>query len=177
MRWRVALVVLATIVAGCGTEPADRALGDDASTELAYRAFAECMRGRGANVGVPVLLPDGSVQIPPGDDGAFSSEAELQAAAEMCQPILSARGLPPPGPITLDEQAMEEVRGRSRAFAACLRKSGMDWPDPEWKEGAIVNWSDLGIDLQDPSTQAKGQECVAETGFDPLLAHAIADEH
>lgn len=174
MRVTIALTVLLVGAAGCGGDPQGRDVVHD-DVQAVYSSFTDCMRTQGANVGVPVIRSDGSIEIPPGNGSTFSTEEELQDAAEACQPILAARGLPPPGPITLSEAAMDEIKGRSTAFAACLRTAGVDWPDPQWSGGAIVNWQDVDVDLDDPATKAVGESCVAKTGFDPLLAHAIAD--
>lgn len=142
-----------------------------------YAVFAACMREHGANVGQPVHNADGSVDLPPGE-GDLTPREELIEAASKCQPILSARGLPSPGPVVLDAAAMRRLEQQSLAFAGCLRESGIDWPDPVWSAGAITNWepSSLGVDLAEPRVQQAGKECAEQTDFDPLLAHALADD-
>lgn len=172
-------VNLCIVVAACGTTqpPADGFAGDE-ERQAAYDEFADCLRDHGANVGRPTFSPDGSVQLPPAEETPLSSLEELSQAATACQPILSARGLPAPGPIELSDEDLADLRRRSAAFAKCLRTQGVDWPDPEWEGGAIVNWrpEDVGVDIDDADIQQIGGECSARTGFDPMLAHAIRDE-
>ncbi|HWH33309.1 MAG TPA: hypothetical protein VNU01_11630 [Egibacteraceae bacterium] len=177
--WRVLAVGVCLFATACGggQEPTG-GIAEAAQRQAAYDDFADCLRDQGANVGHPVLSPDGSVQLPPGDAGALSSVEELSRAAARCQPILSARGLPPPGPVTLSDHELADLRRRSKAFAGCLRTEGIDWPDPEWDGGAIVNWDPeaVGVDLDDPDVQRIGEDCSARTGFDPMLAHSVDDE-
>lgn len=165
-------LVLSVILFGCSStlEPGGR------DAQQAYEAFVECMRDHGANVGTPVVQADGSLVLPPGE-GALTPRAELIEAAAQCQPILSARGLPSPGPVVLDDGVLRELKQQSVAFASCLRESGIDWPVPSWKGGAITNWdpSTLSVDLADPQVQGAGDACAEKTGFDPLLAHALED--
>ena len=157
----------------CGTQPADATPHPD---QVVYDAFAECAREHGANVANPILNPDGSVEIPPGD-GELSPADELDAASNACQPILSAAGFPPVGPIELSEEELDELKRQASAFATCMRARDVPFPEPEWTGGAITNWDPqtLGIDVTDSDVQSAGEDCGAETGFDARLAHALRD--
>lgn len=165
------------VLSACGPAPSEPGLANEQERQVTYEMFADCLRDHGANVGSPSVSPDGSVQLPPGD-GPMSSLDELGSAADSCQPILSSRGLPPPGPIVLSEDQLEDLRRASVAFAGCLREEGIDWPDPEWEGGAIRNWDPdtLGVDITDAATRRSGETCATQTGFDPLLAHAVRDD-
>lgn len=177
MKVALALCMLVVSVSGCGGAPSDQGLANTRERQVTYEMFADCMREHGANVGSPSVSPDGSVQLPPGD-GPMSSLDELGAAASSCQPILSSRGLPPPGPVVLNEDQLEDLQEASVAFAGCLREEGIDWPDPRWEGGAITNWDPdtLGVDITDEAIQRVGEKCSSQTGFDPLLAHAVRDD-
>ena len=167
-------LALSVVLLGCNSTVEARGGG----AQQTYEAFADCMRDQGVNVGKPVVHADGSVAIPPGE-GTLTPKAELIDAATRCQPILSARGLPSPGPIVLDEEALEDLKQRSVAFASCLRGSGIDWPVPSWNGGAITNWdpSAVGVDLADPQVREAGDACAKLSGFDPILAHSLEDDN
>ena len=166
-------VLVLFALTGCGTGAADATPHPD---QTVYDQFAECAREHGANVANPILNPDGSVEIPRGE-GEFSSADALDAAFRACQPILSAAGFPPVGPIELTEEELEELKRQASAFATCMRVRDVPFPEPEWTGGAITNWDPqtLGIDVTDTDVQSAGEDCSAETGFDARLAHAVRD--
>ncbi|MDL4774816.1 MULTISPECIES: hypothetical protein [Thermomonosporaceae] len=83
--------------------------------------FAQCMRQNGVDV------PD------PGSGGAGQTmrlggkgtdRAALQAAMKKCQPYLQAGGKMP-------DMKDPKVRDQYIKFAQCMRKNGVDMPDPK----------------------------------------------
>jgi len=80
--------------------------------------FAQCMRENGVNV------PDPQPGQPARITDTSAGEAKLQAATTKCQPLLQAGG----GQINPNDPAVQDALVK---FTECMRKQGVDMPDPE----------------------------------------------
>jgi hypothetical protein len=84
--------------------------------------FAQCMRENGVNVPDPVAGQPARIPNTGGDT------AKLEAATKKCQPILqSGGGLINPNDPKIQDQLVK--------FAQCMRKNGVDMPDPNPADG------------------------------------------
>ena len=93
-------------------------------------AFARCLRDHGLDVQEPRPGGDGprgiAIQGRPGD------ERKMLAAQRACRK-LAPGGFKEPTP---EEQ--EKLRDAALAFAQCMRKHGVDLPDPQTNGGGIL---------------------------------------
>lgn len=157
------MVLAALVAAGCGggdPGPAQEAgAPDDALME-----FVRCMRGHGVQLGDPIVRGD-SVEIPPARGVPVVSREEFEAAEAACR--AEGHG----GPAMAGSRAGVDtgVQDGAVAFARCVRRHGIDLPDPRFDDGTVTNWDvdRLGIDLSDPRVLAVGDRCSGETGFNP----------
>jgi hypothetical protein len=139
LRTSVLVAVGAALLAGCGGAagtgganatdgPSGGGAKDDARS--AQLAFTKCMRENGVDVPDPKPGTDGGmVQIGPGD-GAGPDREKFAAAHDACkQHLRGAGGAGPLGALT------EEDKQRMVKFAQCMRKNGVDMPDPDFSKG------------------------------------------
>jgi hypothetical protein len=130
--------------------------------------FAECMREQGIDFPDPQIEDGGGVVIagPAGGDGGPPSEsdmAEMDAANEVCQPILEAvEGSMP----DVDPEQEQEMQDRALEFAECMREHGIDMPDPVFGENGRISQSvggpDSPIDFDDEDFQDAQEDCRPE---------------
>jgi hypothetical protein len=115
-------------------------------------AFAKCMREHGVNVPDPGA--DGGIQlnVGPGDDSA-----KVEKAQKACQPLLE-NAAP-----QLSEEQQSVMQDAALAFARCMRKHGIDMPDPQFGDGGIVTQQGsrggAGPDPDDPKFKAAQEAC------------------
>jgi hypothetical protein len=84
--------------------------------------FAQCMRENGVDIPDPV--PGQPARIP----SAGGDQAKLETATKKCQPILqSGGGLINPNDPKVQDQLVK--------FAQCMRKNGVNMPDPKPADG------------------------------------------
>jgi hypothetical protein len=107
-----------------------------------------------------IATPGGSISLPSPDDPAF------KAADVKCKPILDAAqaDMPKPSP---EQQA--EAQDRALAFAKCMRKHGVDMPDPTFD-------SKGGISIMLPSGAAPDSSSGPSTGKGPSKAVQAASK-
>lgn len=121
------------LLAGCGSDPAaDRAKQRERFEDAAVK-FAQCMREHGVDV------PDPSggrltLRAGPGADGANANPKKVDEAQQACRPILAKAG----GPPELSDERREELQRQALAFARCMRRQGIDMPDPEFGPGGAM---------------------------------------
>lgn len=146
-------------VASLGGRSADPSASASPSVdpEEAVQAFAECMREHGVeDFPDPQIDEDGGIQMQgpgPGD----VDRATLDAAMEACQDLLP-EGTGPgegEGPAPEEQAALEDAL---LGYAQCMRDHGIDFPDPEFSGGGVIqNGGDF--DPDDPAFQDADEAC------------------
>lgn len=155
-------VALATTLLACGGEPtAGGSPEASASTDPddAMLAFADCMREHG--IDVPDPGPDGNLTLGRevgGDSDIDPESGDFQEAEEACSHLLEGAlsQIERPDP---EEQA--EMQERLLAFARCMRDHGIDFPDPQFRDGMAVIGPPEGseFDPEDPDVVAAQAAC------------------
>ena len=135
--------------------------------------FAECMREQGIDFPDPQVQGGGEVIITGPGPGAGSQGppsdaeiAEMEAASEVCRPILDEVEGAFEEP---DPEQVQEMQDQALAFAECMREHGIDMPDPEFGEGGRITQSIGGpdggaIDFEDEDFQEAQEACAEEGG-------------
>jgi hypothetical protein len=136
---RMALIVALPLVFGlaaCGNSGGDKGVasgggstkpsaqpGANASInpQDAQLKFAQCMRENGVNV------PDPDPGQPARILGGNGDRVKLEAATKKCQTFLQAGGQINPNDPKIQDQLVK--------FAGCMRKNGVDMPDPNPADG------------------------------------------
>ena len=157
----VALAALALTLAlsACGGEgEADAGASGKTKTASERRegalAFARCMRENG--VDHPDPNEEGLFEITPESSLDARSES-FRRAAETCRKHLSE--LPEPPALSAEErERMEEL---ALAFARCMRKHGVDMPDPQFGKqgGGFAMELPDDFDPSDPDVREAEQAC------------------
>jgi hypothetical protein len=125
------LAALTFLSAACGGHSGDGASsnssntsGNGASTTDQQLKFAQCMRKNG--VDMPDPKPgQGSGALTIGGNGA--SPEKIEKAMKICRNVA---GIPAPKPLSPEQQ------DKLIKFTACMRKHGIDMPDPDFGGGA-----------------------------------------
>jgi hypothetical protein len=155
------LAVSALAVAACGAEDTggDGGTGANAREQEnrdAMLAFTKCMRENGVDIPDPEPGQRGLRISPP----KGTSPATMEAADKACRKHLEKMK----GPELTDEQK-EEFKQAALAQSKCMRKHGIDMPDPTFDEdgGAQIRiGKGSGIDPEDPEFQKAQEECRKE---------------
>jgi hypothetical protein len=165
----LAIAAVALALAGCGGDDAatggavasvadgsTAAAGDTASTtdtsdsaasrEDSMLAFARCMRENG--VDVPDPKPGEPMRI--GDKG--TNRATMDKAQKACQKHLRGAGKQP------SAAELAEFKEAGLKFARCMRKNGVDLPDPE-VDGGGIRIGGTGLDPSDPTFKKAQKAC------------------
>ena len=130
--------------------------------------FVACLREQGIDVPDPQFGLDGTII---GGAAAFAAidimSAEFLDAAEACQDILAALQ-PELEPLELAERNEELLR-----FAECMRREGIDFPDPDPIRGLTVasfrgEDGRLTIDAFSPAFLQASAVCRTEVGLELL---------
>jgi len=125
-RWLIAMILMSvTALGGCGADKdANRGNSSKDTAASAQLKFAKCMRANG--VDVPDPEPDsGMIKLGPGDYGSVSRET-LEKAQKACAKYLKQMGGAAGGELDQADKT------RMLKFAACMRKQGVDMPDPDF---------------------------------------------
>ena len=113
--------------------------------------FAKCMREHGVDMPDPTGNGGIHLSVRPGE------RATVDKAQKACQPILESAAP------KLSEEQRSAMQDAALAFAKCMRKHGVDMPDPKFGKGGIVvqkNASgDNGVDPDDPTFKAAQKAC------------------
>jgi hypothetical protein len=174
VRWIALFVVAAALLAACANGSDDggvASLGGDAAAgatgtsganenpEEALQAFAECMREHGVeDFPDPTIDENGGIQIgaPVGGGEGGTDRKALDAAMEACQDLLPQDlGTGDGGPSAEDQAALEDAL---LAYAQCMRDHGIEFPDPEFSGGAVIQ-SGGNVDPSDPAFQDADEAC------------------
>jgi hypothetical protein len=140
------------------------------SAQEAATKFAECMRQHGVDIPDPTFSGKGPVVIQ-GNSSASASSAdqsgpgestskgspEFQQAQRACQHFLNDAVNSAGGPKV---STKDQVKAQAAAlkFAACMRKHGIDFPDPTINANGGIT-QQLQIDPNDPNFQAAQDAC------------------
>jgi hypothetical protein len=148
----IAVLLAAGAATGCGGSGASSAASKQAKAEQAALDFARCMRQHG--VEVPDPKPGGghfAIRISvKGGNGP----AKLKTAQAACQHFLKGAMAPPSA---ADRQKMLEA---GLKYAACMRKNGVDVPDPSPGEGGIkIGGPGSGPNPDAPAFQRADAKC------------------
>ena len=142
----------------------------EADTEEAVLAFSQCMRDEGiAEFPDPQFGADGSLDFQRGQAdldraGIDPQSDEFQAAFESCQGLLEGVALIGGG---ID---LTEIEDLLLEFAQCMRREGIDMPDPNFDFSLDAGDQFAGsIDFTDPEVQTAVEICQAEVNFESLL--------
>lgn len=171
VRWIALFVIAAGLLAACangsdddgvaslGGGSGDRSASASPSVdpEEALQAFAECMREHGVeDFPDPTIDEDGGIQIQgpgPGDVDRTTLDAAMQA----CEDLLPQGAGPGEGegPDPEEQAALEDAL---LAYAQCMRDHGIDFPDPEFSDGGVIQ-SGGNFDPNDPEFQDADEAC------------------
>ena len=121
--------------------------------------FARCMREHGVDVPDPKADGGGMVMIGPGAaDGAATLGAEppagFEEANKACRHFLED--------LVRDGGAAVDPKEQDRAlkFAACMRKNGVDMPDPDFSKGGVqIQIGGEGFDPTSETFKAAQKAC------------------
>jgi hypothetical protein len=159
-RWRWAKWLLSAGVIVALVVVVVRVTGDDAE-EQAFE-FAACMREQGIDFPDPEVGADGQVTMSPGP-GVDTNGSAFQDAAAACEtqvastggPTSTSAASPAPGGTFSAEQMAD--------FAECMRKQGIDFPDPQVGDDGQVEMSPgPGVDTNSSAFQEARAACQAE---------------
>jgi hypothetical protein len=141
------------------------------SAQEAATKFAECMRQHGVDIPDPtfsgkgpvVIQGNGSTSASGSTDQGGSGEStskgspEFQQAQQACQHFLDDAVNSAGGPkVSAKDQA--KAQAAALKFAACMRKHGIDFPDPTINANGGITQA-LQIDPNDPHFQAAQDTC------------------
>jgi len=160
--------------AGDATQP------EDVSTEQALLGLAACMRDEGIDMEDPQIDADGNFRIGAVIRQAADAEPEeIRAAMNACAEHLEG--------VTLGFRDFDltELQDQMLEFAACMRTSGFDMPDPDFsKFGPGAGGSDGSgpgggpfgaIDPNDPEFQSAIEACQDILSFGRFTGGGGAD--
>lgn len=189
------LVVLALVLAACGTSSAEDSSGglatltettqadavevEEVSDEDAILEFADCVRENGLpDFEDPIVGADGSVEFV-GVGPGTGEPGDFRAAFEACGDLLEdttftgGRG---------GDFDLVELQDTLLELASCLRDNGLEVDDPDISEGFGGNRDDGAepgsgggrlslfgdsVDLSDPETQEIFEACAEEVNLTP----------
>ncbi len=150
-----AVALAAFALAACGED--DTASGDSARGERqdAALAFARCMREHG--VDFPDPKPGGGPAIV--ENAGDTTPEDMREAEKACEKY--RKDLEPP---ELSEAQQQEFKDAALAHARCMRKHGIDMPDPTFgADGqARVELSRGRFDPKDPKFAEAQKACEDE---------------
>ena len=155
----LAALALTLAVSACGGdgEGGRASDGSKAATDRREGAlkFAQCMREQG----IDHPDPDASGLFRIERDQGFDPEsAKFREAMETCEKYLAEMGPPP----ELSEEDRKKMEEQMLAFAKCMRKQGIDMPDPNFAGeggGFTFEIDPNGVDPNDPDFRAAEQKC------------------
>jgi hypothetical protein len=139
---------------------------EEVDGEEAILAFVGCLRDKGIDIPDPQFGAEGSRF---GNAAAFASidfmSSDFLDAMESCQAFLEA--LQP----EVDPQQQAEQNEQLLVFAECMRREGVDFPDPDPIRGLTIGSmrgedGGLAIDPFSPEFQAASTTCTAEASLD-----------
>jgi hypothetical protein len=149
----LAACALVLAASGCGggsdgdTADADAASGNAVGRDDAMLLMARCLRKQGLDVEDPRPGQPMQLRVDRADD------ARTRTANETCQKEL-ADVLPEPS-----AEDRERMRENGLEFARCMRKNGVDMPDPTADGGGVFRFGGDGIDPQSETFKKAQKAC------------------
>ena len=141
--------------------PAEAVDGEEAILE-----FVSCLRDNGLDLPDPQFGPEGVRFADPAIMASVDfRSSEFLDAMEACQQYLEA--LQP----EIDPEQQAEQNEQILAFAECMRREGIDFPDPDPVRGMTMGSmrgpdGELRIDPFSPEFQEASGVCTAELGLE-----------
>ena len=142
------LLAASLLLAACGGSGSKDTAGSDSASEQAALKFARCMRQHGVNVPDPGTHGEISVRIGPGD------KAKADAAQKACGHYLRSLARQSASPAQI-----QRMRDAALKYARCMRSHGVDFPDPKFKSGGMMQFGGPGLNPNDPSFKAADKAC------------------
>jgi hypothetical protein len=195
-RWLcVGALVTTMVLAGCGSgSPAPHVASVNGQSKDAPKkgrgktdpkkamlAFAKCMREHGVDMPDPKFSDNGdrggtfSISGPSGGAGP-ADRTKVDAANKACEPLMA--DAVKSGPDKLDPAQEAKMKKQALAFTRCMRKHGIDMPDPQFGDngqntvkigggpgGGPTNSG--GPDPRNPKFQAAQKACAKGSRFGP----------
>jgi hypothetical protein len=154
----------ALALAACGSNDDNKsgspqAKAEDKAFEGALK-FAKCMREHGLDVPDPQRGPNGGIMQRMGrEKGERIDEGKMEAAQKDCEHFMEAGGGEAPNPA---EQAKRQ--DAFIAFAKCMRRHGVDMPDPKFEGNKVTMRAGgpgkgNGPDPESPTFKAAEKAC------------------
>jgi hypothetical protein len=151
------IVVVATALGGCGsssssptTSSASAAAGPSPSPTASsnkLQEFARCMRAHGTP-NFPDPTPQGTFQLP----ASLTASPQFKAADDAC------KSLAPPGPLRGQAPTTSQLN-QALKFVHCMRKQGVNLPDPT-PQGSFKNkLTASGMDPNSPQFKRALYSC------------------
>jgi hypothetical protein len=141
---------VASLGSGTGTSTGSGTNDDEGDPQESLLEFVQCMREHGVDMPDPDSEGRLTFSQRPNDD-----PQKFQEAQKACQDLLpQGRG---PRLSEEDQQAFQEA---ALAFAECMRKEGIDMPDPQFGDGGGLNLKlPPGLGPDDPTFKAAQKKC------------------
>ena len=156
---------VATLATPDPDAPASAAPAEEVDGEEAILEFVACLRDNGLDLPDPQFGPEG----PRFADPAVMMSIDFRSsgfldAMEACGDLLAA--LQP----EVDPERQAEQTEQQLIFAECMRREGIDFPDPDPVRGFTMGAmrgadGELAIDPFSPDFQAAAEVCTAEIGL------------
>jgi hypothetical protein len=150
------LTVSALAIAACGEDDTgDSANSREQKARDAALAYTKCMRENGVDMPDPDPNQRGiGLMVPKG-----TARAKVDAADKACRKHLEA--VKPPEMSPEQEKKFQQA---ALAQSRCMRKHGIDMPDPTFGEdgGAQIRINGPGLDPEDPKFQKAQEACRKE---------------
>lgn len=147
------MVLLAFVLAGCGTGTAAEPAQDDVAT--AAMDFAKCMRDRGFEVPDPTFDEQGRPRF--GQVPGMLKNADFDGARKTCAEPLNA-AMAAAG-VKVDKPDSTESL---LPFARCMREQGIDFPDPVPGEPLQIPKTAFSSPAWEPAAEACADTVPAE---------------
>ncbi len=134
--------------------------------EQAILDFVTCLRDNGLDIPDPQFGPDGPRFADPSVmAGIDLGSTDFLDAMEACEDLLAA--LQP----EIDPEQQAEQNEQLLGFAECMRREGVDFPDPDPVRGLTLGSmrgadGGLSFDPFSPGFQAASEVCTAELGLE-----------
>ena len=161
LRWsaRGATLVLATLVlgaAGCGGEPSDRGTAERGTGEAALD-WARCMRKHGADVPDPQTDETGRLVIVGARHEQNRRDRAYERALAGCRELFDQAR--PAGAREVSAEERDRFLEGALRFVRCLRKQGVDMPDPVVDSREVSLRLPPNANLESPAFRRAQQAC------------------
>ena len=174
------MAAAALSLAACGTDKDGGGASERERAQDNALKFSRCMREHGVDMPDPTFTGHG-IQIGPGPGGKSAirpDDATFQAAQRACGKYLK-NGLKQATPAQ-----RAEMRDKAVRYAQCMRRHGIDMPDPDPNGGFTIHKSDGGAtaasgpDFNAPAFKSADTAChdklgMGKAGEGPMLRQRI----